>query len=681
MLLGFILWASIALRGQCPGRDSLWARLSFIANSPSVASSAESHLKELLSYEKGITNCAYKFDSTHALLMQRIGVLYSKKADYVTAIEYIKRSINIVVSNSRKPSVNYKHLIRSYFILSVFYNELNRIPEKMNAIDSCILISVKFNVADKFTLYTLWQRVGYLYDIGDYQRASELASVGESIIKQHVRGKDSINYIATFLAWKMNALLTLGKFDVVEEVLRSKISELEGIDIKDYWGTIYEQLGEAYAARKDFDMAFNYFQRAYQSDLQIGYSIGCAQTLTNLGYCLHFKGQRNFEKAIGCYNRALQVLKKSKLPKGQIALESLNVLGNIAYAFVEQGRYDSAFSYYQKAFDQIRPGIQEAEILQSTLIDTQYKRSRYLVGLMIGKGDAYVHRFKAKKDVQDLLRAISVYKFTDALLHRIKLRQSEIQSKLFWRADNRRLYENAIEACYLAGKPDIAFYFFEKSRAVLLNDQLNEQHWLKETEILQQAQVKRKILQLQREFDTVPAVSARHVIVEKELFTSKQELNGYVSANKKANPLYFQSFVDSSFVTVADVRRQILNNYLALLELFVGDSAVYVQVITKEKNYLNKISKTEFELAVNSFVRYISNQSLLNHDFQGFINAASGLHKLIFQSISLPAGRIIISPDGPYFPFEALVMQMRDERPVYFLENYAVSYEIGRAHV
>ena len=143
---------------------------------------------------------------------------------------------------------------------------------------------------------------------------------------------------------------------------------------------------------------------------------------------------------------------------------------------------------------------------------------------------------------------------------------------------------------------------------------------------------------------------------------------------KTTNSLYFQSFFDSAFLSVGDVRTQILNTHPTLLELFVGDSAVYVMIITKEKSYHNRINKSEFDQAVNSFVRHITDQSLLNHDFQGFINASAELYKLIFQNINLPSGRIIISPDGPYFPFEALVMKMREGRPVYFLENYAVSY-------
>jgi CHAT domain-containing protein len=671
-LMVLVFWTTNVLWAQCIPRDSLWKRLILLRDSPAIAPPAE-QLKELLTYEQTFNNCPYQFDSTHALLLQRIGVLYSKQVDYIHAIEFVKRSINIIVSNSTRPSVNYKHLIRSYFILSVFYGELNRIPEKMNAIDSCILISVKLNSADNYTLYPIWERVEYLYNIGDYQRAFEIASTAESIIKQYAHGKDSIKYIISFLNWKITALLTLKKFDLVEKILVKKIEELKKIDIKDYWGTIYEQLAEVYTKKKNFDEAYKYFQLALRYDLQAQYPLGCAQTLNNMGYILYFKGQGDFSNAINSFKKALKVLDKSKLPGGT-AMESLNLLGNIASLFVEQGKYDSAFKYFQYAFDQIRPGIQEAEILQSSLIDTQYKSSRSLVSLMIEKGDTYVHRFKAMKDAGDLMKAISIYKFTDELLYKIKLRQSEIQSKLFWRADNRRLYENAIEACYLAGKTDMAFYFFEKSRAILLNDQLNEQHWLRESEILQQAQVKRKILHLEREFDTVLVSTPRHTFIEKELFTSKQELNRLISNIRKSNPLYFQSFVDSSLVSVTDVKKIILANHHALVELFAGDSAVFALIITQKQDKMIKINKLTFDTLSHLYIRYISDNLLLNKHFDEFKKISLRLYNLIFQNNILPPGRIIISPDGQYFPFEALVTDNNGKQVNYFLKDYAVSY-------
>jgi CHAT domain-containing protein len=50
------------------------------------------------------------------------------------------------------------------------------------------------------------------------------------------------------------------------------------------------------------------------------------------------------------------------------------------------------------------------------------------------------------------------------------------------------------------------------------------------------------------------------------------------------------------------------------------------------------------------------------------------LYRLIFDRVNLPKGRIIISPDGEYFPFESLVTGRSNNGPVYLVEQYAVSY-------
>ena len=110
----------------------------------------------------------------------------------------------------------------------------------------------------------------------------------------------------------------------------------------------------------------------------------------------------------------------------------------------------------------------------------------------------------------------------------------------------------------------------------------------------------------------------------------------------------------------------------ALLELFEGDSSVYALVITAGKTWLQKLNKGTFDSLSVIVTRYVSSADLLNRDFGNYIQAAHQLYRVIFQNINLPAGRIIISPDAHYFPFEALVM---NENPLqFFVENYAVSY-------
>jgi CHAT domain-containing protein len=252
------------------------------------------------------------------------------------------------------------------------------------------------------------------------------------------------------------------------------------------------------------------------------------------------------------------------------------------------------------------------------------------------------------------------------------MEQTELQSKLLWRSDSRRLYENAVEACYLQGNTDDALYFFEKSRAVLLNDQLNEQRWLAEPDILRQSQLKKQILAKEKEFNNVNKSSDRYSELEKEIFTQKQELESLQQQIKQKNPLYYQSFVDSNSVNFTMLKKSLLKDNQALIEILSGDSAVYVLAIMPQNSSLQKVNKHDFDSLSMAFISYVSDPVLLNKAFESFKNVSSQLYQLIFRDISLPTGRVIISLDNRYFPFEALVTN--PHRLTYFLEDHAVSY-------
>ena len=109
-----------------------------------------------------------------------------------------------------------------------------------------------------------------------------------------------------------------------------------------------------------------------------------------------------------------------------------------------------------------------------------------------------------------------------------------------------------------------------------------------------------------------------------------------------------------------------------MVELFTGDSAVYLIVITQQSSQLQKINKTDFDRLSDAYRNFISKPDLLNRNPDVFKNLSLQLYQLIFQNINLPAGRIVISPDGKYFPFEALIT---NAKPLsYFVDDHAVSY-------
>ena len=658
--------------GQCPDRDLLWKRLIFLRDSSHI--SPEAQLKELLDYEGQVQNCSYKNDSVHAFLLQRIGVMYYATSDYLNALPYIKHAIKINTPGPGKTSVSIRGLIRAYYNLSSVYSKLNRAAEKISAIDSCVTIALRTGFVDVYSLYSLKEKIEYLFDVGDYQRAFSAAELGESVIKQYLRGRDSIDYILNFLNWKVNALFDFKDYDLAEKIVREKIEDCKSIGAKDHLGTLYEQLAMVLTRKKDYSKAERCFQLALQFYKKDKYSLGCGQTLTNLGFCLYFEEYKNYQKAIDTYKGALEYIRNDSVENSVQAIESLNIYASIANAFVQMGSYDSAFIYFRRAFDQIKTGINEEAVLHTPLDQfVQFKKMEFIVGLLIGKGDAYFTRFKETKNAMFLNEAIRIYKISDLLINKIKSEQSESLSKLFWRKQMHLLYEHAIDACYLGNNLSDAFLFFEKSRAVLLNDQLIEQRWMDEGDILKTTQVKKEILRLERQLDTTSPSSVKYGALQSELYRHKIELDRLGNIVKSKNPLYYQGFLDSTSISIGDVRNNLLKDHQALVEFFSGDSNVYCYVVTPDKTRLTRIDKKNFENSIILFNSFVSNRELLNRSFDKFRDLSYQLYQLIFKDNPLPVGRIIISPAENYFPFEALIVS-NSANIDYFFYDHAVSY-------
>ncbi len=680
ILISYCLIFVISLQGQCPDRDVLWKRLTYLDTTYLWYSKSppKKELVALLGYLDKMNRCNYQNDSTYALLLRRIARIYLLGGDFLKTIKYYQQAIDIIKNNAAKSSAKPETLPGCYFWLSVAFDSLNNSAERMKALDSCLAVSMRLKFKDRSTLTALEARVKYFFDVGDYEKCIDYTEIWESRGREYANdnvgtersaGESSVY---SSVGWRVKALLQLKKFQQAEEILKNKIDEYSKASLKDYLAMTYTQMAEVQEQKGDYAKALSYFNRSLNGYKDIGDYFNCKQTAKDIGN-IYFKRFKDGDKAFAYYKKAFTFINKDKSRNTANVFESLDIFSNIGNIYVEKGIYDSAYHYYQLAFDQIKPGTNENEILHSSAEEfIKFKKIHYLTGLQIDKGDAFQKQFKSTGQNSAVQEAIRVYRKTDQLLNRIKTEQSELESKLFWRSDSRRLYEHAIEACYLNNNIYDAFYFFEKSRAVLLQDNLNEQHWLGENDILKQTQVKKKILQLERDLNKTDKSSKRHSELENELFNSRQELERLQELIKTNNPLYYQNFVDENIIAVKDVQKKILKDHQALVELFAGDSAVYVLAITTQKSNLQKIDKEDFDRLSDTYRKYISSQDLINRDFNTFRKLSLQLYQLIFQNINLPAGRIIISPDGSYFPFEALITD--DQLPTYFVEDHAVSY-------
>ena len=505
---------------------------------------------------------------------------------------------------------------------------------------------------------------------GDYNRCVERATLGEAFIHKFYKLPDSLSHIAYFIYYKAWSLGFLGRYAEEEKFLQSKSEQLAKVRDNEFRGNAYMLLGQVYESKGENEKAIESFQKAFRYDMLSSKKEWSAKILNQIGL-IYSENLKQYKLALQYYQEALGHSLSRRIGNASVS-DSFYILGNMASVFVKMKLFDSAFHIFQKAFDKIKPGIDEKDLASHVQDYVNDNNVEDVLRLVLNKADGYLERYYYNKDINALQSSFAVYKTADRLLNEIKVQLGDVESKLFWRRYSRRLYERAIEASYFLGNLNDAFYFFEKSRAVILADELNEHTRLSDADAVRLAEIKRKILNLKKNRDAHPVGSAEYTAIQHDILLSDLELNKLGSTIEKRNPLYYQSLFDTSSITLETMSKVLSASGQALLELFDGDSSVYALVITAGKTYLQRVNKETFDSLSVIVTRYVSSADLLNRDFGNYIQAAHQLYRVIFQNINLPAGRIIISPDAHYFPFEALVMNENPRQ--FFVEKYAVSY-------
>ncbi len=685
ILICFPLFCSICAYPQCIDSDSLWRRLSFIRDSST--NSNEQDLHEMLIYQSRLEKCYAKKDSSFALLLQRIGASYNTSGDYLQAEKYVKKSIGAVAPNLC-PSLTYESLlIRSYYLLSLIYSAQKRTTDKLDAQDSCIEISIRNNLIDTRTLTSLLNKCEDLFNIGDYHQALFYAETGEIITGKIPHKADQSNYLLNFQILKINSLFYLDRFNEAEKLIEENLKRLATENTNANKGIILGHMGEIKTNKNQYTAALDYFNQSIQYNKKQKNYLAIQQTLGIMGVSLYYNKLHDNEKALSSFYQSIyyasKVLKqpdnRDSIPALIASLEINNFIANI---YTRQNRFDSAIYYFQKGFKQV--GVQDISENFVSKINTEFLENQSvpsLIAALVDLGDCYLNQYKKTKNTGLLNCASLQYANADKLQFIIKNKQTELKSQLFWRRYLRRLYEHAIEASNLQGNMDEVFNYFEKSRAILLNDQLSKQLSLNKNDITRLGLLNTKILDLKRTLASQSPSSEEHKETQQELFGYIGDLDNLEKQIQKRNPSYFKSIVDTTSIPLKKIRETILKDHDALLELFSGDSIVFALLVTARQTTLHQIDKSDFEQSSNAYISYISDPSMINSHFDKFKENANHLYSIIFKSLDLPSGRLIISPDGRYFPFESLVTD--PDLPVthYFLEKYAVSYSYSARYL
>ena len=658
-----LFFLNSTLSCQCPTIPILKNRFDAIYNSK--IKTPKTQLKELRQLEMQMKDCGYDKDSVYTLLLQKIGVLYYLQSDFSEAVKYVENSIARAKNPSQgQPAYDYV-IVDSYYKLIFYYDSLNQ-PQKSRAcIDSCICYVIKKNTNYDIACNALVNKVAYLFNVGDYMLCSVNAALGECLVENYYHHSDSVSFINYFVNFYANSLYISHKIPLLEKLLKSREEYISKTNNPTYLFAIYDFLARINMDRNDFDNALLYFKKAHHEDVRLKYRTGISENLDNIGI-LYAKNFLQYDKGLAYCDSALNYAVS--------AADSLVVLMDVANIYALKGNYSKAQYFFQQSFNTLEKGINEESLSHSKLQFDGFNIYQDILDLITDKGNAYQQQYQTTKDKKWLDTAIQVFKDGDLFLTKLKATHGlQFESNLVWRLSAHTLYEQAIEACNANNDIENAFYFFEKSRAVLLNDQINEQHHLAETDIAKAAQSDQEINQLNIELQGIDKQSKPYLELIKNLYIKSTEREALAHQLIQKKPSAFQNKFDTSLITVKHTRKEILKDG-TLLEIFTGDSAIYVLTIAPNTQSLRKLNKKVYDSLSRSFISLISHPALLEKDFKDYVKTAHQLYSFIFKNNPPPEGRLIISPDAGFFPFEALVIDENNNQPHYFLEKYAISY-------
>ncbi|MEM9836603.1 MAG: CHAT domain-containing tetratricopeptide repeat protein [Bacteroidota bacterium] len=229
----------------------------------------------------------------------------------------------------------------------------------------------------------------------------------------------------------------------------------------------YNRLGLAYTYAHEYQLA----EAAYQKALNInrnccGSDERESEILINRG--LNFRRAGQLVKAEQLQLRALKLnlaLANHQAPDGYVALN----YNNLASLYYYRGELKKSEQYATQALAWLLPAYSPAT-LGAAGIDTLTKQANLPTLLTLVADLARTKNARAAAPRDSIL---ALYYFCDRLIDELHRSQQLEDSKLSWRSSALNIYAEAVKAASAANDPAAAFYFSEKSRAIIfLNDQL-----------------------------------------------------------------------------------------------------------------------------------------------------------------------------------------------------------------
>ncbi len=282
------------------------------------------------------------------------------------------------------------------------------------------------------------------------------------------------------------------------------------------------------------------------------------------------------------------------------------------------------------------------------------------------KALCYAHLYLKHKNVED---AVNAEKHMSNALELIDVMRAELSTddaKVFWRRKTRSYYNDIIEISNWLGDNEKVHKYMEKSRSLLLLDELNHQDALE----LIPAELAERESQLRKTFSSN---------TEKKDHSSYNDYTSFLDSLKEAYPHYYEYKFQVETPSIKDVQKNLVSDSSQIVQYHLTRDSLFIHSITKQGTELFHTRRPrKLRSQIKRMNLLLGNKDSLEYkdSYNEFLELSSNLYGVLLDSLSHTAKQLIILGDGPLnnLSFEALVKgRKQNGEPTYLIEDHIIS--------
>jgi len=357
-----------------------------------------------------------------------------------------------------------------------------------------------------------------------------------------------------------------------------------------------------------------------------------------------------------------------------------------------QNKFEKGLYFYQKALvwatDRKKEIVFDELLSQEEMGISASKVS--LLNHIVTKANGWLQYYEHDSIESHLEHALETFDLADQLVDIIRSESTEQQSKLFWREKGASLYMKAVEVCYLLEKPERAYYFMERNKALLLledvtNEQAKEIAQLPDSIAKREFELKRTIFLAENELQNSALSEEKTTEFKDRIYQSKRvyeqfadslavNFPNYANLKRKVEILSHQNFMDS-FVSEDEVVLQYILNDEQGYGLLSSDDATFFFELEDINNLNGKIIELYGQLT-----DLVSNREKINkYNTTSNVVFEALIPDAVYQMIKGKKLTIVNDYILQQLPFETLVTDT--EKGLYLIEDSDIRYAYSMSYL